>query len=404
MEQVSAQTISSTLQAYKTELTLELQNILSYWMQHTPDKVNGGYYGKIDHDNIVYAEAPKGSVLHARILWAFSSAYNLEPHAGYLQHAERAYQYLVEKFIDPINGGVYWTIDHQGQPLDTKKQVYANAFVIYALSEYHMASSNTDAKELAIKLYHLLVDKSYDQQQTGYLEAFTREWQPIADLRLSAKDANEKKTMNTHLHVLEAYANLYKIWPDAGLKQQIITLLYNFLDHIIDLETGHLTLFFDEEWNRKSDIVSYGHDIEAAWLLLEAAEIIDDKTLIRQLKLVAVKMADAVLEGLDEDFGLWYEYEPGNDHLIREKHWWVQAEAMVGFFNAWQITGKEHYLKLSVSNWSFVKQHILDKARGEWVWGITADGSLMPGEDKAGIWKCPYHNSRACIEIIKRIV
>ncbi|CAM3643940.1 AGE family epimerase/isomerase [Mucilaginibacter galii] len=404
MEQVSVQAISPTLQAYKTEMTLELQNILSYWMQYTPDKVNGGYYGKIDHENMVYADAPKGSVLHARILWAFSSAYNLEPHAGYLQHAERAYQYLVEKFIDPINGGVYWTVDHQGQPLDTKKQVYANAFVIYALSEYHMASGNTDAKELATKLYHLLVQKSYDQQQTGYLEAFTCKWQPIADLRLSAKDANEKKTMNTHLHVLEAYANLYKIWPDAGLKQQITTLLYNFLDHIIDLETGHLILFFDEEWNRRSDIISYGHDIEAAWLLLEAAEIIDDKNLIRQLKLVAVKMADAVLEGLDEDFGLWYEYEPGNDHLIREKHWWVQAEAMMGFFNAWQITNDEHYLRLSVNNWGFVKQHILDKVRGEWVWGITANGSLMPGEDKAGIWKCPYHNSRACIEIIKRIV
>lgn len=393
----------STLRLYQSELTAELHNILAYWIKYTPDYENGGFYCKIDHQNNVAPHAPKGSVLNARILWAFSAAYNLQANAEYLQQADRAFQYITKYFIDEVNGGVYWTVTYTGEPLDAKKQVYANAFVIYALSEYHIASGKPEAKEMAIGLYKLLVEKSYDKVLTGYLEAFNRDWQPINDLRLSAKDANEKKTMNTHLHVLEAYANLYRIWPENELRQQIITLLYNFLDYMINLQNGHLVLFFDEKWNRRSDTISYGHDIEAAWLLLEAAEVINDRVLISQLKLIAVKMADATLEGLDEDFGLWYEYEPDNQHLIQEKHWWVQSEAMVGFFNAFQITGDDRYISLSVNNWNFVKAHILDKKDGEWVWGVDANGSLMSREDKVGVWKCPYHNSRACIEIIKRI-
>ena len=248
-----------------------------------------------------------------------------------------------------------------------------------------------------------MVDKSFDRDKTGYLEAFTENWQPISDLRLSAKDANEKKTMNTHLHVLEAYANLYRVWPDETLRGQVVTLLHNFLDHFIDAETGHLNLFFDEDWNKRSTLISYGHDIEAAWLLLDSAEAINDVELIDQLKSLAVKITDSTLEGLDTDGGLWYEYEPADNQLVKEKHWWVQAEAMIGFFNTWQITGDEKYLDLSISNWDFVKDKILDKNNGEWFWGINAYGRVMRSEDKAGLWKCPYHNSRACMEIIKRI-
>jgi cellobiose epimerase len=255
----------------------------------------------------------------------------------------------------------------------------------------------------AIGLFMILIDNSFDQHKTGYLEAFTEDWQPISDLRLSAKDANEKKTMNTHLHVLEGYTNLYRVWPDETLKKQINILLNNFLDHFIDTETGHLNLFFDEDWNERSTLISYGHDIEAAWLMLESAEVIKDSELTKKLKAIAIKISEATLEGLDTDGGLWYEYEPTEDHLIKEKHWWVQAEAMVGFFNTWQITGDEKYLDLSTKNWDFVKNKILDKKNGEWFWGIKEDGQVMTTEDKAGLWKCPYHNSRACIEIIKRI-
>jgi mannobiose 2-epimerase len=218
---------------------------------------------------------------------------------------------------------------------------------------------------------------------------------------LSAKDANEKKTMNTHLHVLEAYANLYKVWKDEKLKSSIKKLLQNFIDHIVNKDSGHLYLFFDEDWNVKGEIISYGHDIEAAWLLLEVAEIIEDENLVRAVKGIAVKIADAASRGLDVDGGLWYEKEDGK--LIKEKHSWPQAEAMVGFFNAWQITNDEKYLQYVSNNWQFIQQYIIDKKKGEWFWGVNADHSVMEGQDKAGFWKCPYHNTRACLQLINRI-
>jgi mannobiose 2-epimerase len=391
------------LATFSNELTEELKNILNYWLNHTVDEVNGGFLGKIDNENQVTPYAAKGSVLNARILWSFSAAYNQNPDEAYLQAATRAYDYIKVCFVDEEFGGVYWSVGYKGDKLDTKKQVYANAFTIYALSEYYIASKLETVKEEAIRLYHLLVDKSYDQDKTGYLEAFTRDWQPLGDLRLSAKDANEKKTMNTHLHVLEAYTNLYHIWPDGELKQQIETLINNFFDHFIDAEAGHLVLFFDEDWNRRSDTVSYGHDIEAAWLLLEAAEVIGNQEMIAKINSICIAIAEATIQGLDTDGGLWYEYEPAGNRLTKEKHWWVQAEAIVGFYNAWQVSSNDKYLQLALDNWAFVKDKILDKQNGEWFWGIRADGSIMPGEDKAGLWKCPYHNSRACIEIINRI-
>lgn len=394
--------IEDQIKLFRNELNDELSRILNYWIKNTPDSEHGGFFGRIDEENHVVAGSPKGSVLNARLLWTFSAAYNLCKDPEYLQYAHRAYEYITAYIIDKQYGGVYWTVDCEGKPLDTKKQVYALAFTIYAFSEYYKASRNNDAKIGVIKLYKLLVKYSYDPVKTGYLEAFTRDWQPINDLRLSEKDANEKKTMNTHLHVLEAYANLYRIWPDEGLKIQIKTLLNNFFDHFIDRDTHHLALFFDEDWNRRSTLVSYGHDIEAAWLLQDAAEAIGDKLLTERIKAINIEIADATISGIDTDGGLWYEYEPADGHLIKEKHWWVQAEAMVGFYNAWQISGDEKYLHLAENNWAFIKNEILDNQNGEWLWGIDALGNAMPGEDKAGIWKCPYHNSRACMEIIKR--
>jgi len=400
---VQNQPVENQLSILKNELGNELSNILNYWMKYTPDEVYGGFVGRIDEDNQVVAKAPKGSVLNARILWSFSAAYNLTKNPDYLKYAERAYQYIIEYIIDKEFGGVYWSVDYEGKPLDTKKQVYASAFTIYGLSEYHLASSDEKAKTLAIELYELLVKKSFDIKNTGYLEAFTREWQPINDLRLSAKDANEKKTMNTHLHVVEAYTNLYRIWQDEELKLQIETLIHNFLNHFIDPETYHCLLFFDESWNSKSGLISYGHDIEATWLLQEAAEVISNNALLERIKLINISITEATIAGLDDDGGLWYEYEPDDHHLIKQKHWWVQAEAMVGFYNTWQITSDEKYLNIAEKNWQYVKAKILDFDNGEWFWGRDENSEIMQGEDKAGIWKCPYHNSRACIEMIKRI-
>jgi len=395
--------LRSDLAKYQQELSLELENILSYWKRFTVDERNGGFFGKIDNDNHVDYSAPKGSVLNARILWAFSAAYNLRADTELLEIADRAFQYINNYFTDREFGGVYWLLDCEGNPIDSKKQVYAIAFTIYAFSEYFVASGDPIAKQKAIGLYHNLVRHSYDVEKGGYFEAFDREWNPLDDLRLSEKDANEKKTMNTHLHVLEAFTVLYRIWPDEDLKDRIIELIHDFTAHIISKETGSLILFFDGNWEARSNIISYGHDIEAAWLLLEAAEAVADQDLIDLVKSISVKMAEVAKNGLDADGSLWYEYEVSKNHFIKEKHWWVQAEAMVGFFNAWQVSGDQDFLKISMKNWSFVKDKIIDWDNGEWLWGITGTGEVMQGEDKVGLWKCPYHNSRACIEIIRRI-
>ncbi|MEP7143394.1 MAG: AGE family epimerase/isomerase [Ferruginibacter sp.] len=391
------------LTVYYNEVRSELDNILAYWMRKTHDRVNGGFTGQIDENNIPLPGAPKGAVLNARILWAFSAAYKITNDAEHLHLARIAFNYLTANFIDKAYGGIFWTVNAQGRPLDTKKQIYALAFAIYGCSAFFEISNNEAAKNMAVELYRQIETHSFDTANTGYLEAFTRNWQSPGDLRLSDKDANEKKTMNTHLHILEAYTALYQVWPDEKLKTQIKNLIQNFKDHIVDGDTGHLILFFDEQWNRRSGTVSYGHDIEAAWLLLEASETIKDGPLIEAVKKISLQIGVAATEGLDKDGGLWYEYETTTRHLIKEKHWWVQAEAMVGFFNHWQLTKDETYLQRSLQSWHYTNTFIKDKIYGEWLWGRNEDGTVMKGQDKVGIWKCPYHNSRACIEIIKRL-
>lgn len=388
---------------YKTEVEHELHSILGYWLKHTVDEQQGGFFGKIDNHNNIDVTAPKGAVLNARILWAFAAAYNYNPDAQYLSAATRAFEYIRDHFIDKEFGGVYWTVDYKGNMLDGKKQVYALAFCIYGLSEYYAATKNKEALTLALQLFDSIEAHSYDATHNGYFEAFSRGWQEIGDLRLSAKDANEKKTMNTHLHIIEAYANLYKVQPSLTLKEKIAALLEIFDKHFIDHRTFHLKLFFDEAWNEKPDVISYGHDIEAAWLLLQCAEIINEEKWMAVYKDHAIKITDAAIEGLDADGGLWYEYEPSHQTLIKEKHWWPQAEAMVGFYNAYQLTDNRKYLNHSLNSWKFIKQYLVDTSYGEWCWGVKADHSIMLNEDKAGLWKCPYHNARACLEIIRRI-
>lgn len=393
---------AAALWQYKIELEHELAAILNFWQKNTIDQEYGGFYGKLDNANKVDHHAPKGSVVNSRILWAFSAAYNLTGNSDYLKVAERAFQYIVSNFIDKKYGGVYWSVDYKGKPVDTKKQIYALSFAIYGLSEFYQCSGNQQAKELALTLYNDITTYSHDEMNGGYIEALSEDWKELRDLRLSEKDANEKKSMNTHLHVLEGFSNLYRIWPHEVLKKRITELVHVFLEYIIDDTTNHLNLFFNEKWEIRSNVISYGHDIEAAWLIPESVEVIDEKELLKKIKMKSVLMADAASEGLDNDGGLWYEYDAGKDQFIKEKHWWPQAESMIGFFNAWQITGDEKYLQKSVNSWNFVKEHILDRWNGEWFWGVTENYSLME-EDKVGMWKSPYHNSRACIELIRRI-
>ena len=396
------QTATALLQ-YKNQLKEELYAILNYWNTHATDHLLGGFYGKIDNENKAEPDAAKGLVLNARILWTFSAAYNQTKEQKYCAVAGRAFRYILDHFKDKEFGGVYWSVDATGNMFDGRKQIYALAFCIYGMSEYYAATQNRAALDFAIELYNIIERYSYDPVNKGYFEAFSREWGSLEDLRLSAKDANEKKTTNTHLHIIEAYANLYKVWPNNALKQKIVELFELFNRYIINENNFHLELFFDEYWIVYPDVISYGHDIEAAWLLQQCAEIIHNEEWISKMKQHAIRIANAAIEGLDEDGGLWYELELQGQHLIKEKHWWPQAEAMVGFFNAWQLSSEDKYLHLSINSWKFIQQYLLDKENGEWFWGIKEDHTPMEGQDKAGFWKCPYHNARSCMEVIARI-
>ena len=380
----------------REELT---NNILPYWVNRMPDMRLGGFYGRIDGRDRVVDDAPRGAILNARILWSFSAAYITLPDPAYLAMAIRARDYIFTHFFDDLYGGTYWCLKSNGEPLETKKQVYSIAFFIYALSWYHMATGDRESLERAVALYELIEKHSFDRVHGGYFESFTREWGEIDDLRLSEKDENEKKTMNTHLHILEAYTSLLRIWPDDGLKRQLSSLVRIFTDTIVDAGTGHLRLFFDEEWNCRSTVVSYGHDIEASWLLCEAAEALGEG---ESLKGTALRIASASHEGLAGDGSLWYERDDARGHFDRDRHWWVQSEAVVGFLNAWQLSGDHSWLGLATAAWEYITANLVDRQNGEWFWSVRDDGTVNRDDDKAGFWKCPYHNTRMCLEIATR--
>ena len=375
------------------------RNILPFWIKRMPDEKEGGFYGRIDGKNNVIAGAPKGAILNARILWSFSAAYITVKDPMYLEMATRARNYIFSHFFDSKYGGTYWCLRSNGEPLETKKQIYSLAFFIYALSWYHMATGDQESLEKAVELFKLIEKHSFDHELNGYLEAFDREWGEISDLRLSAKDANEKKTMNTHLHILEAYTSLYRIWPDAKVKKQLRNMVHVFTEKIVDPVTSHLNLFFDENWNCRSTLVSYGHDIEASWLLYEAAAALGEE---EKVKDISLRIAGAALEGLADDGSLIYERDDAIKHIDRDRHWWVQAEAVVGFINAWELSGDRIWLDRAVKAFDYIKTHLVDHVNGEWYWSIRANGIVNTYDDKAGFWKCPYHNTRMCLEIMAR--
>ncbi|HEV3221432.1 MAG TPA: AGE family epimerase/isomerase [Puia sp.] len=385
------------------ELLTELNNIIHYWELYSLDRQGGGFIGRIDQDNHIHTQVPKGSVLNTRILWSFSAVYRYTQNPLHLELATRAYHYICEYFSDPEFGGLYWSVDHLGKMIDNHKQVYAQAFGIYAMSEYYRVTKNPKALELALEWYGLIEKYSRDPKHGGYIDAFAGDWTFLEDKRLSAKDENASKTMNTHLHLVEAYANLYEVWPSQKLKRDIIDLLNIFDKKIIHPSGHHLILFFSDDWKMDQAIISYGHDIEAAWLLQSCAESIGDTDSIKTAKKNALLITTAAMEGLDKDGGLWYEFNNNKNELLYEKHWWPQAEALIGFCNAWQLTGNSMYKNVLLRSWQFIQNHILDKTHGEWLWGIDKDNKKMQNQDKVGMWKGPYHNSRACLELLKRL-
>jgi mannobiose 2-epimerase len=393
------------LQKVKEEFKKDLiENILPFWMTRTVDHRQGGFVGGLEFDGSVKEQAPKGSVLNARILWAFSAAARASGvEADCKDLADRAYEYLVTRFIDGEYGGVFWKLDHTGAPMETKNQIYALAFTVYALAEYYKLNRDTGVLERASGLFRVMEKYSYDPVKGGYFEAFSRDWKPVGDLRLSEIDDNEQKTLNTHLHILEAYTALYSVWPDQLLGDRLRELCRLFTGTFISPDRTFFNLFYDENWQLKSRRISPGHDIETTWLLLEAARILDDSRLISGAEEICLSIAASVAKtGFDESGGLVYERTP-EKITNYNKEWWCQAEALVGFVNAWEISGDPSYAATVVRVWEFIDRFFIDRTAGEWHYRVDRKGHPDVNEEKVGFWKCPYHTVRACLELSERI-
>ena len=386
-------------------------NILHFWLDQMQDTENGGFYGRMDGHMQLHPQAEKGAILNARILWSFSAAYRVLGNAEYLEASTKAYTYFIDHFIDPEYGGAFWSLDYMGQPLDTKKQFYAIGFAIYGLSEYARATGDREALDYALQLYDSVEEHAFDSEQNGYIEAMTRDWQPIADMRLSELDANYPKSQNTHLHIIEAYTNLFRCLKEFPIPWETITaveaslrnLINIFTDRILNPETHHLDLFFEMDWTRGAGkLESYGHDIECSWLLHEAALVLGDKSVLDKVEPIVQLVAEASAKGLRPDGALIHEANLDNGYVDDDLHWWVQAENVVGWLNIYQHFGNEKALQRAVACWEYIKQNLIDYEHGEWFWSRHNDGTLNLDDDHAGFWKCPYHNSRMCLETIER--
>ena len=379
-------------------------NILPFWLDKMIDRENRGFYGRIDGHGVLHPDAEKGAILNARILWTFSAAYRVLKRPEYLAAATRAKDYILEHFYDKEFGGIYWSLDSLGRPKDTKKQFYAIGFAIYGLSEYARATADREALDYAIRLFECIEQHSLDRKDNGYIEACTREWGKIEDMRLSDFDANYPKSQNTHLHIIEPYTNLFRIWKDERLEKALRNLINIFPDKILNPETHHLDLFFDNDWTRGAGhLESYGHDIECSWLMHEAALVLGDEEVLRKVEPIVKLVAKASEKGLNADGSMVHEANVDTGHVDDDLHWWVQAEAVVGFFNIYQYFGDEQALEKATHCWQYIKQNLIDNENGEWYWSRHADGTLNLEDDKAGFWKCPYHNGRMCLELIERI-
>ncbi len=390
-------------QDYVARIEADLrQNILPFWIKHTRDTERGGIFNEISNDLVVDKNAPRGALLTARILWTFSSAYLRYQDPAYLEMAKYAFNDLTQHFWDPEHGGTYWSINADGTPRDTRKVVYGQVFGVYALSEYYRATREPAALERALEIYRTVEKHARDHQHRGYLEEFTREWKWIEGK--SAMDAQGAKSQNAHLHILEAYTNLLRVWPDAGLKADLKDLIDVLLTKILKSSDQHLILFLDREWKPVSESISYGHDIEFSWLLVEAAEVLGDPEVLHRAEKAAVEIARVTLaEGVDTDGGLYNEGEEHKGLTDPRKEWWPQAEAAVGFVGAYQLSGDDAYLKQGLKSWDFIEKFLIDREHGEWLRGVTKDGQPLPRFNKVSFWKCPYHNGRACFELIDRL-
>ncbi len=393
---------SSTL--IKKDLNRVLnQNILAYWLG-LQDQSHGGFYCYADFNGNIDTRHNKSVLLHTRILWSFSSAYRVFKESRYLTAARHCFDFLVNHAVDTRFGGIYWMLDEFGEVVDSQKHVYNQGFAIYALAEFYRASGEGAALELAWDLFRQMESAAYDNRFGGYIEAFDRQWNPIANHLVcdTTEELLADKSMNTHLHILEAYTNLHRAQATEAVENRIQDLLILFKEKIINASL-HFGLFFNRDWTCISKDVSYGHDIEGTWLLDDAAHCLNDRQLAKEIYALTSRMAEVTLrEGRDQDGAVFNEMRHGS-LVDTDRIWWVQAEAMVGFYNAHQKQPGNGFLRASEACWKVINDSIIDDQNGEWHWRIRRNGQPYEQDPKVEPWKCPYHNSRACLEVYTRL-
>ncbi|WGK83260.1 AGE family epimerase/isomerase [Vibrio aestuarianus] len=391
------------LKKWKAEITDEATGILDFWL-NMQDKHLGGFYCYADYTGNIDTEHEKAVLLHSRILWTFSSAYRVLGDERYLAAAEHCYQFMIDKALDADKGGVYWLLDKNGNVTDSQKHVYNQGFAIYALSEFYLASGKTEAVEIAMNLFKLIEEHAFDVTYGGYREAFDKHWNPIENQLVcdTAEGILAEKSMNTHLHVLEAYTVLFQATKSEEVEAKLSALCQLMSEKVVD-ETLHYGLFFTRDWHCVSGDVSYGHDIEGTWLMDDAAKQLKNRDLAEKVFGQSYDMACVTsVEGLDRDGAVFNELREG--HLLdSDRIWWVQAEAMVGFFNAYQKKNTPLLLDNALGCWNIIQGQLKDRVNGEWFWKVKRNGQTYKGLPKVEPWKCPYHNGRACLEMIKRI-
>lgn len=397
-----------------------LENTIIPFWSNLRDDENGGFYGLMDYDQNIYKDFEKGVILHSRILWFFSNCYMVLGDTKCLQNATHAYDFIKRYCIDYTYGGVYLSVQYNGQMCDSRKYTYIIAFAIYALSSYYDASKNEEALKLAEDLYEVIETKCKDEK--GYLEAFTREFTEDKNDLLSENGVVASRTMNTLLHVFEGYTEFYRVTKKESVRKNLEWILDEFADKVYNPEKKRLEVFFDDDMHSIIDLHSFGHDIESAWLIDRGCEVLGEEAYIEKLSVISRSLAKTIYETAYHDHSLWNECV--NQELNKMRIWWVQAEAVVGFLNEFQHVKDKKYLDAAMDIWNYIGEYIVDKRpNSEWLWGvndqgkvekeyinkkdnyrnvISEDGDAPMYKPLVEPWKCPYHNGRMCLEIIRR--
>lgn len=385
----------------KTDYVKHLYNdLITFWKKMRDDE-HGGFYGFADNNGSPDKEASKGVILQSRILWFFSSSYMLLKDKDVLELADHAYSFLKDRCFDQEYGGVYWSVNFDGTVCEDMKHTYCQAFAVYALSAYYRASKNREALDLALSLYNIIENKCRDSR--GYLEAFNRDFSPAGNDKLSENGVMADRTMNTLLHVLECYTELLNADHSSKVADSVSEILHIFKTHVYDPERKICKVFFDMDYRSIIDLESYGHDIEASWLINRACEVLNDRKISEEIMPLVTGLSEGALShAIDiRDHAMNNECE--NGVVDFKKVWWVQAEAVTGFYNAYTLTGNEDYLKASEHIWDYIREYVIDKESGEWIENIYSDDSTDRSQPLVHEWKCPYHNGRMCIEMIMRL-